>query len=32
VPLLHRWPPRHAAWPPRSLPVGRRLLGLSPWC
>lgn len=30
VPLLHRWPPRHAAWPPRSLPAGSRLLGLSP--
>ena len=30
VPLLHRWPPRHAVWPPRSLPVGRRFLGLSP--
>ena len=32
VPLLHRWPPRHAVWPPRSLPVGSRLLGLSPSC
>jgi hypothetical protein len=30
VPLLHRWPPRHAAWPPRSLPVGSRFLRLSP--
>jgi hypothetical protein len=32
VPLLHRWPPRHAVWPPRSLPAGRRFLGLHPWC
>ena len=27
VPLLHRWPPRHAARPSRSLPAGSRFLG-----